>query len=259
MNKKTALITGATAGIGYELARCFAKNGYDLILISRTLERLQKTKAVFEKEYKINVEIFAEDLSVPGSSLKVYEQYKNRVIDVLVNNAGYAAYGPFNENDTEVVIGTIRLNIESLTYLTKLFLPNMLACKSGKILNIASTAAFQPGPLMAVYYATKAYVISFSEALRYELKGTGVSVTTLCPGATATEFQSRANFGNSNLMKMGMMSAEAVAEIGYRGLIKNKGIVVPGFKNKIGVFAVRFAPRSLVLCMVNKFNTTEKQ
>lgn len=171
-------------------------------------------------------------------------------MDVLVNNAGFGTYGAFAETDLGTELEMLQLNIATLTHLTKLFLEKMLAEGNGKILNVASTAAFQPGPLMAVYYASKAYVLSFSEALANELRGTGVSVTALCPGPTRTGFQRRAGMGASRLFDWGVMDAPTVATIGYRGLMRERPLIIPGLKNKLLGFSVRLAPRRLVPAVV---------
>jgi short-subunit dehydrogenase len=256
--KKVVLITGATSGIGRSLARCFAGAGYDLIITARHKDALKITAAELEKQYKVTVTSIVSDLSKPNAAAELYELIKSQPVDVLVNNAGNATYGLFAETDNQALVDLIRLNVESLTHLTRLILPGMVDLRSGRILNVASTAAFQPGPLMAVYSATKAYVLSFSEALRFELKGTGISVTTLCPGATDTSFQKRASFSESNLVKFGMMSADKVAEEGFRGLMDNRELVIPGFKNKLGTILSRFSPRPVVLRAMNKLNTTRK-
>jgi short-subunit dehydrogenase len=256
--KKIVVVTGATSGIGKELAKCFAINGYSVIIVARDLQKLQKTAAEFHKQYGADVSIIQADLSLQNSAQKVFEALAGRIPDVLVNNAGFAEYGLFAENDLDMILGSIRLNIETLTHLTKLIVPLMVDRRTGKILNVASTAAFQPGPMMAVYFATKAYVLSFSEAIRFEFKDTGVTISTLCPGATETDFQKKSDFGKSNLIKKGgMMKADDVARQGYLGLMEGKAIIIPGFRNKIGVFMLRFSPRSLVLKIVYKLNKTE--
>lgn len=250
MNKGTALITGATSGIGLELAKVFANQDYNLVLVSRNIEQLQKVAAVISKSYNVRVEIIAKDLSLPDSSREIFSELaaKNIDIDVLVNNAGFGIYGKFAESSLERQLGVIELNIKALTSLTGLFLPKMIKNKRGKILNVASTAAFQPGPLMAVYYASKSYVLNFSEALRSELKGTGIYVTALCPGPTRTNFQSLdKNFSNTRLFKSGFfMTAEQVALCGFSGLMKNKAVVIPGFRNKVLAIAAQVSPRNLV-------------
>lgn len=250
---KTALITGASSGIGYELAYLFARDHYNLVLIARTRDKLVQIADEFSREFGISVKIIPLDLSLPDASNQIFSQLQNEAINIniLVNNAGFASYGLFHETDLNAELQMIQLNIVALTHLSKLFLKEMVTRHEGKILNIASTAAFQPGPLMTVYYATKAYVLSFSEALANELRGTGVTVTVLCPGPTESGFQSRANMKNSKLVSgQKIMDAKTVAEIGYRGLMKNETVVIPGLKNKLLVLSVRFAPRNLVAQLV---------
>lgn len=251
-SKKIALITGATSGIGKELAKCFVINGYNIIIVARDEKALRATADEFRKQYGAEIAIIQADLSIPGAAEKVYASLNGKALDVLVNNAGFAEYGLFADSDIQKILASMRLNMETLTHLTRLVLPDMIDRRAGKILNVASTAAFQPGPLMSVYYATKAYVLSFSEAVRYELRGTGVSITTLCPGPTNTNFQKISPYGKTKILKMGMMRADVVAQQGYLGLIDNVHIVVPGIKNKIGAFMTRFAPRSLLSAILYK-------
>lgn len=247
---KIALITGASSGIGLSLASVFAKNHYDVLLIARKQEDLDKAAVDLQKQFDVKVYTLAKDLSLPNAPQEVYDfcRTQNLQIEVLANNAGFGTYGKFAEVDLAKQINLIDLNIRALTNLTGLFLPDMLKRKSGKILNTASTAAFQPGPLMAVYYASKAYVLSFSEALRNELQGQGISVTALCPGPTKTNFQNlEKTFSETKLMKnFSLMSSDVVAEIGYNALMKNKAYVIPGFVNKFLAFLTRFGPRNLV-------------
>jgi short-subunit dehydrogenase len=238
----TALITGASGGIGLELARVFAENGYALVLIARSRDRLVEIAADLKPT---PVQVLAKDLALVGAAEGVFREVPK--VDVLVNNAGYGVYGPFLGNPLDEELGMMQLNMTALVALTKLYLPGMVASKSGKILNVASTAAFQPGPLMAIYYATKAFVLSFSEAIGNELEGTGVSVTALCPGPTATGFQARTKLENSRLFKrMKVMDARTVAEAGYRALMAGKPMVVPGLTNKLLALSVRVSPRSMV-------------
>jgi len=253
-DRKTALITGASFGIGLELARIFAREGHNLVLVARTADKLRQLASELEKAHGTRSLILAADLTDPGASAYVLDQTTraNITVDILVNNAGFGQYGLFVENDLEECLRQIQLNVTTLTHLTRLYLPAMVERKSGHILNVASTAAFQPGPLMAVYFATKAYVLNFSEAIANELKGTGVTVTCLCPGATATEFHKRANATGMNLLRMGSMSANTVAEDGYRALMAGKPVVISGFKNWLVAQSVRFSPRSLVTAIARK-------
>src|SRR6202158_4298938 len=247
-DRKTALITGASFGIGMEFARIFAREGYDLVLVARNGDKLRQLASELEKAHGTHSLILATDLTEPGASAYVLDQTTRADIqvDVLVNNAGFGQYGFFAENDLEECLRQIQLNIATLTHLTHLYLPAMIARKTGRILNVASTAAFMPGPLMAVYFATKAYVLHFSEALANELQGTGITVTCLCPGATATEFHRRANATGQRLLKFGAMDARTVAEDGYRALLAEKPVVISGFKNWLLAQLVRFSPRGLL-------------
>lgn len=240
-NSKTVLITGASTGIGCELAKLFAKNGYDLVVVARNKEKLDEISKEINKACGSKVIVIPKDLSLPMAAAELFEEVSavGVDIDVLVNNAGIGNCGLFHETDISRDVEMIGLNITSLTALTKLFLNKMINKQSGKILNVASTGAYQPGPYIAVYYATKAYVLSFSEAIANELKGYGITVSTLCPGATKTEFAKRA--GKKDLENA--MDAKEVAAIAYKGLMKGKRIIVPGIANKIGVILSKFMPR----------------
>lgn len=248
---KTALITGATVGIGYEFSKLFARDGYNLVLVARDEQRLGQRKKELEDEFGIKVNVIPRDLARPEAVEEICSILKKAAIhiDALVNNAGFGALGEFSDLDLKHQLDMIQLNISALTALTGRFLADMQSRGSGQILNVASTAAFQPGPRMAVYYATKAYVLFFSEALAYECKGSGIVVTTLCPGPTATEFQERAGFGNVLLMKANLMSAEKAARIGYRGLQRGKSLVIPGIMNNLLAQGIRFFPRKLVIAI----------
>jgi uncharacterized protein len=246
---RTALITGASAGIGRELANLFAREGHNLVLVARNASRLSALAGELQQQFGIKAKTFPLDLASSAAPQFLFDQLQREAIqvDVLVNNAGYGKLGAFAEVPYEESAGQIQLNITALTHLTKLFLTPMLERKSGKILNVASTAGFQPGPLMAVYYATKAYVISFSEALANELRGTGVTVTCLCPGATETEFSARAGTGHTTLLRYTRaMNATTVALDGYRALMKGKPLVISGFRNRLLTQSLRISPRRLV-------------
>ncbi|MGB7600689.1 MAG: SDR family oxidoreductase [Candidatus Sulfotelmatobacter sp.] len=245
----TALITGASGGIGYELAKLFATDHYNLILAARSGDKLNRVANELRDQFGITVKIMAMDLAANNGATILFEHLKGEglTVDVLVNNAGFGVFGDFAEIAEDEVLGQIRLNVMALTHLARLFLPAMIARRQGKIMNVASTAAFQPGPLMAVYYATKAYVLSFSEALANEVAGTGVVVSCFCPGATNTDFQKRAGIENSRLFKkIGAMDVETVARDGYRGLMAGKTLVISGTRNWIVAESVRFAPRKWV-------------
>src|SRR5438874_6919357 len=250
--RKTALVTGASSGIGLDLAKRFAAEGYDVALLARSEGKLKEVAAAIEAEHKVRAHVVTADLSQPRAAETLMATLEARAIDVdvLVNNAGYALYGAFAETDLGDELAMIQVNIVALTHLTKLMVRKMVAKKSGRVMNVASTAAFQPGPLMAVYYATKAYVLSFSEALANELHGTGVSVTALCPGPTESGFQKKAHMEDSKLFSGKIMDAQTVARIGYRGLMTNKTVVIPGLRNKILVETVRFSPRKMVTRVV---------
>ena len=256
---QTALITGASSGIGYELSKLFARDGYHLVLVARDKQRLIHVSKELEEKFNIRIKIIATDLADPGSPEKIFTelQKENIHINVLVNNAGFATYGLFSETDLKTELEMIQTNITTLTHLSKLFLKEMLKTGQGKILNVASTAAFQPGPLMAVYYATKAYVLSFSQALTNECQGTGINITVLCPGPTATGFQKKAHLEKSKLFQGAIMDAATVAKAGYAGLIKNKSIVIPGFKNKFLATLASFIPRNIAIKIVR--NIQEKR
>lgn len=245
----TALVTGASGGIGLELSRLLARDGCRLVLVARDRDRLEKAASELKERFGAAVRVIPKDLSARTAAEEIVRELRKEAIeiDVLVNNAGYAIYGRFFETDLENETGMMQVNMQSLTRLTKWILPAMMRKNRGKIMNVASTAAFAPGPLMAVYYATKAYVLSFSEALSEELHGTGVTVTALCPGATETGFQKRADVGNTILFRpWKVMDAATVARIGYRGMMKGKAVVIPGLLNKLMVFSIRLGPRSTI-------------
>jgi short-subunit dehydrogenase len=255
MQKKTALITGASSGIGLDFAWLFAEGGYDVVLVARTESKLKALADELSMKHGVRALAVAADLADPAAPGRLMERLKAEgvQVDVLVNNAGYAGYGAFAETDARMELDMIQLNIGALTALTKAVLPGMLARKNGRILNVASTAAFQPGPLMAVYYATKAYVLSFSEALANETQGTGVTITCLCPGPTKTGFQERAKMEESKLVKgKEIMDSRTVARAGYEGLHQGRAVVIPGFMNKMLVQSVRFLPRRTVTNIVRK-------
>jgi uncharacterized protein len=255
MTTQTALITGASSGIGLELAKIFASDHHNLVLVARGADKLAKVADELQHQFGISAKAVALDLSAQAAPQFLFDQLQREriTIDSLVNNAGYAVFGEFTKNPAEEELGQIHLNITALTHLTKLFVQPMLERHSGKIMNVASTAGFQPGPLMAVYYATKAYVISFSEALANELKGTGVTVTCLCPGVTDTGFQGRAGTENTLLFRaLRPMAAETVARDGYRGLMAGKTLVISGFRNWLLAESLRISPRKLVTAVSRK-------
>ena len=259
---KTVLITGASGGIGLELARIFAADKNNLVLTARNTQKLEKIKSDLENKYNITVDVITADLSDEKSASDIYSytRGKNIQVDYLVNNAGAGNYGLFSETEWETERKIIGLNITALTELTKIFLKEMLNRDSGKILNIASVAAFQPGPLMAVYYASKAYVLSFSAAVAREISGSNVSVTVFCPGPTSTGFKENANLEGSGLFKRkNIASAEKAALYGYQAMMKNRLIAIHGVTNRLMSVAVRFLPVSFVTNMVMKISEKRKK
>ncbi len=247
--KQTALITGASSGIGLDLAHLFAADGHDVVLVARSEGKLRELAKELEAKHGIQATVIAADLAKPDAPQQIFVIAPQ--IDVLVNNAGFGTSGKFAETELRAELEMIQVNVTALTHLTKLFLPQMLERKRGRILNLASTASFQPGPLMAVYYATKAYVLSFSEAIAEELSGTGVTVTALCPGPTATGFQKTADLGSEALLKvMKPVSSMEVARAGYNAMMRGRRVVIPGVKNKIGVQSIRVTPRVVVTKVV---------
>ena len=246
---KTALITGASGGIGEALARTLAQHGYNLILVARTLTKLEALGAELTAKNGVQTTSIASDLSAFDASEKLISELETKglSVDALVNNAGFGEYGEFAVGDPIKIQQMISLNILTLTMLTRALLPKMLERKSGRIMNLASTTAFQPGPLMSVYYATKAYVLSFSEALAEELVGTGVTVTALCPGPTESDFQARAEMQNSKLVQgKTLMTSREVAEQGIAALERGQRVVIPGLMNQIMAQTSRLLPRAIV-------------
>ncbi len=248
MTRKFALVTGASSGIGKELARLLARGGYDLLVVARDEKALEKLKTELHARYGTDVHVLAFDLAHQNSALKVADKAATLpgTVEVLVNNAGFGDYGSFSQSDWNKISKMINLNIYSLTYLTWLLLPHMLKSGKGRVLNVASTAAFFPGPLMSVYYASKAYVRSFSLGLSQELRGSGVTVTTLFPGPTDSSFQKRAKMGQSRLAKNKRLAAAyEVAHYGYEKMMEGKKIAVPGIGNKLSVFAGHLLPDTI--------------
>ncbi|BBJ29026.1 SDR family NAD(P)-dependent oxidoreductase [Athalassotoga saccharophila] len=243
--KERVLITGSSSGIGLEFAKLFAKDGHDLVLVARQEDKLKAIAKDLEGQFGVSVMTIAKDLSIPSASDEIFDELKKSSVEVeiLVNNAGFGSYGAFVKTDLKTSLEMIEVNVSALTHLTRLFLPSMIERGHGKILNVASLAAFPPGPYMNVYYSTKAYVLSFSVALNEELKGLGVQVTVLCPGPTDTNFQKRIGLTSAETFSIKSMSAEKVAKIGYKGLKDGKLIVIPGFINKLTAFALRFVPK----------------
>ena len=247
---KTALITGASGGIGAEFAKILAENKDNLILVARSKNKLDELKKELEDKHNISVFTIGKDLSHPGAAKEVYDELKEKgvSIDYLINNAGFGDFGFFAESDWNKQEQMINLNVTALAHFTRLFLPDMIRRGGGKILNVASTASFQPGPTMSVYFATKAFVLSFSEAVNNEVREHGITVTALCPGATQSGFQAAASMQDSKLFAgNNFPTSREVAEFGYRAMMKGKAVAIHGFKNSIMANSVRFAPRSLVV------------
>lgn len=247
--RTTALVTGASSGIGRELARVCAAHGHDLVLVARRQATLEALATELRSEHGVMATVMATDLSTPNAARALVDGLHGAGIrvDLLLNNAGFDVYGYFHETDLATELAMIQVNLVALTQLTKLVLADMRAQGSGRILTVGSTGSFIPSPLNAVYAATKAYVLSFSEALAEELRGTPVSVTALCPGATRTGFQARAGIGQVRLVRWGMMNATTVAEAGYRAMMAGRRVVVPGLVNNLSVLGIRLLPRSLMI------------
>jgi len=250
---QTALVTGASMGIGVDLAECFAKDGYDLILTARSESALKDVAAKLAGKYNVKAAAIALDLGATGAGHRLAEEIRSRglSVDVLVNNAGFGVAGAFDGADETGQLGMIDLNVRALVELTHIYWPSMLAKKRGGVLNVASTAAFQPGPLMAVYYASKAFVLSFSEALWKEAEKTGVHVSCLCPGPTVSQFRERAGTGKTKLSRVGTpMSSAGVARMGYRAFQGNRRVMITGARNKILARLAPFLPRKTLLSTV---------
>jgi len=254
---ETVLVTGASSGIGLELATLFARDRARLVLVARDERRLEALARGLEERQQVTVHVLPFDLSRSDAPARIDAALRERAlqVDVLVNNAGFGERGPVAALDLERQLQMVQVNLTAVTHLTRLLLPGLIERRRGGVLNVASTAAFQPGPNMAVYYATKAYVLSFSEALSEELAGTGVTVTCLAPGPTSTEFARRANMLGTRLFSRGTpMSAARAALAGYDGFRSGKVLVIPGFSNRLGTFAVRLAPRAFVRKLVAGLN-----
>lgn len=259
--RPVALVTGASGGIGLELARLCAKGGHDLILVARNRDKLDEIAKYLSGMYSIRVEVIPADLTDPEAPQAIMGKVEalGLGIDVLVNNAGFGDWGLFGRAELKRQLDMIQVNIVALTVLTRLALPRMVTQHKGRILNVASTAGFAPGPLMAVYYATKAYVVSFSEAIANELKGTGITVTALCPGPTRTSFALEAGMVQSNLFSgPNVMDPAPVAAAGYRAMMGDRALVIPGFGNKLLIFSIRTSPRWAVRMITRWFQESRK-
>lgn len=253
----TALITGASSGIGKALAVEFAKHNHNLVLVARSKEKLEILKKELEKSYSITVTTITADLTTHSAPDAVYHEVEEQgiFIEYLVNNAGFGHFGEFADTEWHIEEEMIELNITALTHLTKHFLTDMQIKKGGKIMNVASTAAFQPGPLMSVYYATKAYVLSFSEAIAEELAHKGITVTALCPGPTESNFQKVANLEGSGLFKgRKIPTSEEVAAFGFEAMMQGKRVAIHGKQNWLMAAGTRLAPRKIVTSIVKKIS-----
>jgi short-subunit dehydrogenase len=254
---KIALVTGAASGLGYELSILLAEDGYDLILVDIDTVKLKKVSNFISKRYAIKVDTLIKDLSVPNIATEIINDIKGVSIDVLINNAGFGLFGSFTETDWKRELDMLHVHIMTSTHLTKLILDGMVKRGSGKILNMSSLAAFQPGPLMSIYYASKGYMLSFSEAIANELKGTGVTVTVLCPGPTKTGFQKQVSKTScENKIKFNMACPTSVAKYGYYAMLKGKTVAIPGGFNKFLSALPRFISRNMATKIVR--NIQEK-
>jgi short-subunit dehydrogenase len=253
---KTALVTGASSGLGEEFARLFAADGIDLVLVARRRDRLDALARELREARKVTVHVIAADLAVPDEVERVVREVQALPVEIefLVNNAGLGNVGTFATSPLERQLVMVDVNVRALVRLTHAFLPAMIAHRRGRVLNLGSTAGLQPGPFGAVYYATKAFVNSFSEALSHELKGTGVTATVSLPGATATEFASVAGSGGTRLFRSGVMSSREVAAEAYRAMHRGTPFVVHGWKNRVLAFSVRLGPRSMVRAIAASMN-----
>jgi uncharacterized protein len=252
----TAVVTGASSGIGREFALLLAEREFDLVLVGRDTDRLTSVAQTIKGLHSRQPLVLSIDLGLPGAAEKIYAACAKRSIvpEILINNAGFGLSGPFVRSTPVRHLEMLHVNVVSLVHLTRLFLPSMLERRRGYVLNVASTAGFQPGPLMASYYASKAYVISLSVALAREVKGSGVMVSVLCPGPTKTEFQQRAEIEHTKAATMAFISARRVAEIGYRKMLLGKTVIIPGTLNKIGSVGVRLLPLSLAARIVERLH-----
>ena len=254
MAKGAALITGASSGIGAELAELCAAGGYSLILVARSADRLTELANRLAQKHGVAARALPADLADPSVPQAIFEQTRQDTVEILINNAGFGLRGPYAETDWSAEQRMIQVNITALAHLTKLFLPEMLSRRLGRILNVASTAAFVPGPFMTMYYASKAFVLSFSEAVANEIQGSGVTVTVLCPGPTRTPFFQAAGVADSNLVKGPQMEAADVARIGYEAMLAGKVEVIAGARNRWMMRGTRLAPRTMLAGIARRLN-----
>jgi short-subunit dehydrogenase len=254
--RTAAIVTGASSGLGVEYARLLAADGHDLVLVARRRDRLEGLAKELEAAHRIRAHVVAADLAAAGAVERVVAEVERLGVEIefLVNDAGFGASGAFAQADASRQLEMVAVNVGALVALTRAFLPGMIARGRGRVLNVGSTAGFAPGPFMAVYYASKAFVNSFTEALAYELRGTGVTATVSCPGATATEFAARAGNDRSLLFRLGSASAAPVAREGYRAMLRGRPLVVHGLRNKLLVQSIRVSPRAAVRAITAALN-----
>ena len=256
---KTCLITGGAAGLGFEFAKLAAADGFDLILIDIDSEKLNEAKEAIEKSSNQNINIISRDLCKQNVAHKIYEEIKGKNIEMLINNAGFGVFGEFSKTDWQREENMMNLHMITSTHLTKLVIKDMLRLNKGKILNVSSLAAFQPGPLMAIYYASKSFLLSFTEAIAREIRGSGVSISVLCPGPTKTNFQSTVSENTSkNKIAVNMAGVETVASYGYKAFNKGKIVIIPGVMNKLLAFLPRLLPRNTAASIVFKIQRANR-
>lgn len=255
-SRGVALVTGASGGIGEQIALLLARAGYDLILVGRNEERLSNVRDALARDHRVTATPLTVDLAEPGAAYALAERVHSLALEVeiLVNNAGYGLHGRFDKTPARAEVDLLQVNVTALVELTKIFLPPMVARGHGRVLNLASTAAFVPGPFMAAYYASKAFVLSFSQAINAELRDTGVTVTAVCPGPTATNFATAAGVSETPLFRSGAMSADAVADAAVSGMMAGKPVVIPGFRNKLLGFGARLSPRQMLVGIARRLN-----
>ncbi len=260
MKNETVLITGASSGIGLELAKCFAGEGCRLVLVARNQDALNTLADELRREHKIETVVLPADLSQPEAPKRIFDELaaKKIAVDILVNNVGFGLHGSFAELSLQRQLEIVKVNVAALVELTGLFLSQMTQRKNGGILNVGSVAGFVPGPYMAIYYASKAFVQSFSEALAEELRDTGITVNVLCPGPTTTNFGNVARGNKVRTAQSKAMTAEAVARYGHDAFRNDQTIAIPGLKNQILVFATRVFPRRLMRKVIKHYNTLKK-
>lgn len=259
MINKSCLITGAAAGLGHEFSKLAIADGYNLILIDIDAEKLAEVKKMIEKTSDLKITIIAKDLCKPNIAHEIYNEVKGENIEMLINNAGFGVFGEFSETNWQREEDMMYLHMLTSTHLTKLVIKDMVVANRGKILNISSLAAFQPGPLMAIYYASKSFLLSFTEAVAREIKDSGVSISVLCPGPTKTNFQSTVSENTSkNKIAVNMASVKTVASYGYKAFVKGKIVIIPGAMNKILAFLPRILPRSTAANIVYKIQISNR-